>query len=137
MKTTPRPARALAVMAIAAVGLAISACTPAQKAAFVQHASAVHQAGVSQPGAPSDEALARLRQCESHGNYGAVSRSGTYRGAYQFSRGTWDSTARRFLPAYVGHDPATAMPFVQDAMARALWSTTGWTSWPVCGRRAL
>lgn len=136
MKTTPRPARAFAVVAIATVGIALAACTPAEKAAFVQHVSAVHHVGVSQPGAPSDATLARLRQCESHGNYGAVSRSGTYRGAYQFSRATWNATARRFLPAYVGHDPASAPPYVQDAMARALWSQTGWTSWPVCGRRA-
>jgi hypothetical protein len=138
---TPTRTRALTAAAVVVVGLGITACTPAQQAAFHEHVAnkvaTVQLAGLSQPNAPSDTTLARLRNCESHGNYGAVSASGTYRGAYQFSRATWNSTAARFLPEYRGHDPATAPSFVQDAMARALWSATGWTSWPVCGRRAL
>ncbi len=79
--------------------------------------------------------LFRLRWCESTDNYRAVSRTGAYRGAYQFHRGTWDSVARQHFPRYVGLDPVDAAPNVQDAMARALWSMTGPRSWPVCGYR--
>ena len=79
--------------------------------------------------------LFRLRWCESTDNYQAVSRTGAYRGAYQFHQGTWDSVARQHFPRYVGLDPAAAAPNVQDAMTRALWSMTGPRSWPVCGYR--
>lgn len=82
-----------------------------------------------------DGQLARLRQCESGGNYGIVSSTGTYRGAYQFSQSTWNSVASQHYPRYVGLDPAAASPQVQDAMTRALWSMTGPRSWPVCGYR--
>ena len=83
----------------------------------------------------SDAQLYRLRWCESTDNYSAVSRTGSFRGAYQFHRGTWDSVARQHFPRYVGLDPASAAPRVQDAMTRALWSMTGPRSWPVCGYR--
>jgi hypothetical protein len=79
--------------------------------------------------------LYRLRWCESTDNYGAVSSTGSYRGAYQFHQGTWDNVARQHFPKYAGVDPARAEPKVQDAMTRALWSMTGPRSWPVCGYR--
>lgn len=78
--------------------------------------------------------LARIRACESGGNYGAVSRSGSYRGAYQFSRATWDGTARSSRPELVGADPAAAAPADQDAMAYALYVRSGPGQWPHCGR---
>lgn len=83
----------------------------------------------------SPDQLTRLRWCESTDNYAAASSTGSYRGAYQFHPGTWDSVARQHLPRYVGLDPAAAAPKVQDAMTRALWSMTGARSWPVCGYR--
>ena len=83
----------------------------------------------------SDAQLSRLRQCESGGNYGAVSSSGTYRGAYQFSRSTWNSVAGQHYPEWKGVDPAAAPPHVQDAMTRALWSQLGRKPWPHCGLR--
>ena len=83
----------------------------------------------------SDASLARLRNCESHGNYGAVSASGTYRGAYQFSRSTWNGVARANFPQYDGLDPAAAPADVQDAFARALYAQLGRSPWPVCGQR--
>ncbi|MCX7620103.1 MAG: transglycosylase family protein [Acidimicrobiales bacterium] len=82
----------------------------------------------------SDASLARLRQCESGGNYAAVSPGGAYRGAYQFARTTWNSVASRHYPKYVGVDPAAAAPKVQDSMARALYLEMGRSPWPVCGR---
>lgn len=77
---------------------------------------------------------AALRRCESGGNYGAVSSSGTYRGAYQFSRSTWNSVARGSYPHLVGVDPAAAAPADQDAMALALYRSSGARPWPHCGR---
>jgi septal ring factor EnvC (AmiA/AmiB activator) len=70
---------------------------------------------------------ARLRACESGGNYQAVSASGRYRGAYQFDQRTWESVGG------VG-DPAAAPPEEQDARAKMLYSRRGRSPWPVCGR---
>ena len=86
-------------------------------------------------GVLTDDQLARLRQCESGGDYGIVSSSGAYRGAYQFSRATWNSVSGRHFPKYAGVDPAQAAPKVQDAMARALFTERGRSPWPVCGAR--
>lgn len=79
------------------------------------------------PGGPSYAQWSALRQCESSGNYQAVSPSGLYRGAYQFDLSTW---------ATVGGsgDPALASPAEQDHRAQVLWSQRGPSPWPVCGR---
>ena len=62
--------------------------------------------------------------------YGAVSSSGTYRGAYQFSRSTWDSTARHASrPDLVGVDPAAAAPADQDFLALDLYHSQGASPW--------
>ena len=95
-------------------------------------------ANLPAPGTPGDvspESLERLRACESGGNYAAVSRNGSYRGAYQFSQATWNGVAQRWAPWLVGHDPAGASPEDQDNMASALFSERGRTPWPICGRR--
>ena len=86
-------------------------------------------------GAISEAGLARLRACESNGNYRVVSANGTYRGAYQFSQSTWNATARRHYPFLVGVDPAAAHSWDQDRMARALWANGGPGHWPICGKR--
>ena len=90
------------------------------------------------PQAPSGAAAgggwAALRSCESGGNYGAVNPSGTYRGAYQFSRTTWNSVASKRYPHLVGVDPAAAAAGDQDAMAQALYDMAGPGQWPHCGR---
>jgi hypothetical protein len=83
----------------------------------------------------SDDSLARLRACESGGDYGAVSGSGAYRGAYQFSRGTWNAVAKEWAPWLVGVDPAAASPVEQDNMASALFAEQGRNPWPNCGKR--
>ncbi len=74
----------------------------------------------------SDAGWAKLRECESHGNYRAVSASGRYRGAYQFAMSTWSSTGG------VG-DPIDAAPAEQDLRARILYQRSGARSWPNCG----
>lgn len=79
------------------------------------------------PGGPSYAQWAALRQCESSGNYHAVSPSGLYRGAYQFDLSTWQSVGG-------SGDPALASPAEQDHRAQYLWSLRGASPWPVCGR---
>lgn len=81
----------------------------------------------SEPGMPTEAQWLRLRQCESGNNYRAVSPSGKYRGAYQFSQGTWESLGGQ-------GDPAAASPAEQDARAKALYRARGAKPWPHCGR---
>jgi len=76
---------------------------------------------------PTAEHWRRLRFCEATGNYGAVSPSGLYRGAYQFDRQTWMTMGGT-------GDPAAAPAPEQDARARALYQARGSQPWPVCGR---
>lgn len=78
-------------------------------------------------GGPSEAQWAALRNCESSGNYRAVSSSGKYRGAYQFDYRTWAGLGGT-------GDPAAAPPAEQDARAKLLYSQRGWRPWPVCGR---
>lgn len=67
---------------------------------------------------------------ESDGNYGAVSPDGTYRGAWQFDRPTWNgAVSRAGYPEWSGRDPASAPPHVQDAAARQLYSERGNQPW--------
>ena len=142
------------IVAIFAIALIASACSPQEMKDFYQaigitksdaqialDAQAVTDYVNSQTAlhrfdyALSDAALGRLRACESGGNYAAISASGTYRGAYQFSRSTWNGVARANFPQYDGVDPAAAAPAVQDAFTRALYAQLGAKPWPVCGKR--
>lgn len=70
--------------------------------------------------------LEAIAACESHGNPRSVSSDGTYRGKYQFSRGTW---------AGVGGegDPARASELEQDLRAAMLYRESGPGHWPSCG----
>jgi Transglycosylase-like domain len=72
----------------------------------------------------------RAHESDGAGGYRAVNANGTYRGAYQFSRSTWDSTARhagRF--DLVGVDPAAASPPDQDFLALHLYTWQGAAPW--------
>jgi hypothetical protein len=68
-----------------------------------------------------------IAQCESGGNPHAVSGNGMYRGKWQFSYSTWRSVGG-------SGDPAAASEGEQDRRAAILYSRTGASSWPVCGR---
>ena len=70
--------------------------------------------------------LAAIRACESGGDYGAISASGTYRGAYQFDYATWQGVGG-------SGDPAAASPAEQDMRAQMLYDQAGASPWPVCG----
>ena len=76
-----------------------------------------------------------LRQCESTQKYRAISVSGRYRGAYQFSIRTWNWVAEMHYPDLVGVDPIDASPSDQDKMAYKLYEINGWDPWPTCKKR--
>ena len=104
---------------------------PAPGPAHNNHYVKPRSGGASNPNLTPEERLARLRQCESHGNPGAVSRSGKYRGSYQFAQGTWDGVAPE---GWAGVDPATAPPEVQDQAAQTMIDNGRLGEFPVCGR---
>jgi hypothetical protein len=69
--------------------------------------------------------LRKIAQCESGGNPRAISRSGRYRGKFQFDQATWESAG--------GHgDPAAAPESTQDRIALALYHKRGTAPWPNC-----
>ena len=68
-----------------------------------------------------------LRNCESSGNYRALSPGGLYRGAYQFDLRTWEATGGT-------GDPVDATPAEQDLRAQILYDRRGRQPWPLCGR---
>ncbi len=113
MQHPTRYRRALTLsLVLVALGTVGAACSPEQVAfwhtAARQTSAQLISTGISNP--IGDDVLARLRACESNGDYTAVSRSGAYRGAYQFSRRTWDNVAGTYAPMHVGADPASAPP---------------------------
>lgn len=70
------------------------------------------------------EALARLRVCESGGNYDRNSGNGYY-GAYQYDISTWAN--------WGGYPRADlAPPNVQDEKAWETYKRRGWQPWPSC-----
>ena len=67
---------------------------------------------------------------ESGGVYEAVSRSGAYRGAWQFDQSTWDSNAEASgRTDLVGMDPAAASVADQDQVAYDTYSRRGKSPW--------
>jgi hypothetical protein len=93
-------------------------------ASFVAADAAMLATGAS---AASSDDFARLRQCESGGNYAINTGNGFY-GAYQFDRGTWNGLG------YSGRADQ-ASPATQDAAAAKLQSQRGWSPWPACSRK--
>lgn len=143
-------AAALAQQQAAQEAAAAAALAAAQAAARAQEAAAAAAAQKSQvsatataaqdlPGAPAGSsaaapALNAFLQCvvqaESSGNYQAVSPTGQYMGAFQFSQATWNQAALLAgMPGLVGVPPNTASPADQDALAVALYSADGQQPW--------
>lgn len=77
--------------------------------------------------AASSDDFARLRQCESGGNYATNTGNGFY-GAYQFDLQTWHGLGYAGLPS-------NASKSTQDAAAEALQASRGWQPWPSCSRQ--
>ena len=74
--------------------------------------------------AGDDPALARIRACESDGDYTANTGNGFY-GAYQFSEESWEAMGGTGLP----HEAA---PAEQDRLAAKLLREQGPEAWPNC-----
>ncbi len=68
-----------------------------------------------------------LANCESGGDPRSVSGSGSFRGLYQFSIGTWQSVGG-------SGDPINASAGEQTHRAELLYQREGRSPWPVCGR---
>jgi len=69
--------------------------------------------------------LKRIAKCESGGNPRAVSRSGKYRGKFQFDQATWESAGGT-------GDPIDASESKQDKIALKLYKKRGTAPWPNC-----
>ena len=78
---------------------------------------------------PTPQQWDALRMCESSNRTNAVSRTGKYRGLYQFDLPTWESVGG------VG-DPARATRAEQHKRATILHSKRGWQPWFTCGKIA-
>ncbi len=99
--------------------------TPEAEVAVRQTTTASSQPAVY--GADTGDVFARIRKCESGGNYATNTGNGYY-GAYQFNMSTWR--------AYGGNgNPASASPSEQDRVAANLYAKRGAQPWPTCGRR--
>lgn len=107
------------VAQVVAVGTKAAAPAPAAAPASAPAAAAPASSGGLNWGA--------LAQCESGGNPRAVSPGGDYRGLYQFSLSTWHGVGG-------SGDPIDASPAEQTNRAQILYSRTGRSSWPVCGK---
>lgn len=72
----------------------------------------------------------RAHESDTDGGYQAYNPSGPWYGAYQFTQGTWDSTAiHAGLTEYVGVNILQASEFTQDRMAYELYSWQGKAPW--------
>lgn len=84
-------------------------------------------AGTASAASTSDASsiLAKIKYCESGGNYQAQNASSSASGAYQFTTSTWKS-----LSAAKGYATAASAPAsVQDAAARELYAKYGTSPW--------
>jgi peptidoglycan hydrolase-like protein with peptidoglycan-binding domain len=69
--------------------------------------------------------LKKIAKCESGGNPRAVSRSGKYRGKFQFDQATWEAAGGT-------GDPIDASESKQDKIALKLYRKRGTAPWPNC-----
>ncbi len=106
-----------------------AARTTARSAALSAGVVAAVMAGTAAPAtaASTDDPWAKLRQCESGGNYSINTGNGYY-GAYQFNLGTWRAYGGTGLPS-------NASRAEQDYRAKLLYRARGWAPWPACSRR--
>lgn len=70
----------------------------------------------------------RVAECESGKNADAIGAGGLYRGAFQFSKATWQSS-----PRSPGGDPIAYSYRTQAFIAVRLKGRAGTSPWPNCG----
>lgn len=158
----PSRMRQLAAAGVAAATMVASACTPEQIQASMEYCQtqpdykqclgdlalmASNNTGLSTEAYqiithmndtldPGDDALLRLRECESTDQYHITNKTGKYMGAYQFDQRTWNGAAQgNGLVELVNVKPHHAAPEAQDALARAVYEDRGRSPWPKCGKR--
>lgn len=123
-----------------AAALAAARAAQAPAAPSPVPSGAGQTAGAPGPGAaatPGGGALPVLNpfltcvvKAESGGDYQAVSPTGQYMGAFQFSQPTWNEAALLAgLPSLVGVPPYDASPMDQDLLAIALYKADGEQPW--------
>jgi len=76
----------------------------------------------------TNDVWAALSRCEAGGRPDAVSRSGKYLGAFQFSMATWHGIGMSGSPIDYPYE-------VQLEAAKRLQARSGWGQWPVCSRK--
>jgi len=128
----PAPAPAASPAATIPPSTAVAA-TPAPSTAPVAASTGSAPSGNPYP-ALADPSLNGFLSCvvqaESGGDYGIVSPSGTYMGAFQFSQSTWNSAAQAAgLGLLVGVPPNLATRAEQDTVAVALFAMDGQQPW--------
>lgn len=106
---------------------AVTAAKAATATGLVAGLTAVELLLAAPATAATASQFARLRACESGGNYRINTGNGFY-GAYQFDLGTWRGLG------YSGY-PHRASPAVQDQAARRLQAARGWAPWPACAAK--
>ena len=121
-----------AAAAAAAVAAAQAKAAAQVQAQTSQQVSA--PAAASQPAPTTAPGLNSFLQCvvqhESGGDYQAVSPTGQYMGAFQFSQPTWNEAASLAgRPTLVGVPPSRASPADQDTLAVALYGADGGSAW--------
>jgi hypothetical protein len=129
MRKQPRIAAALAAVLLSTATSAVvlvATAAPASATTFERYHELASRYRVG-PAPATEATLARLRQCESGGNYASNTGNGYY-GAYQFSLRTWRALG------YTGR-PDLAPPAVQDEAAATLQARSGWGQWPGCSRK--
>jgi peptidoglycan hydrolase CwlO-like protein len=114
-----------------AAAIAEQQAEEAAEAAAAARAASSGGTGASSAGNSNLPAfLVCARQAESSGNYDAISPSGTYMGAFQFSQSTWDEAADMAgMPQLVGVPPNEASAADQNALAIALYDADGEQPW--------
>ncbi len=126
--TQQAAAQLQAAQALAAQQAAQQQVAQQQQAAQAQQVAQQQQAAQSVPAAAatssSGDDFARLRQCESGGDYSDDTGNGYY-GAYQFSESAWQGLGYSGLPS-------DASPAQQDQAAQQLHAQSGWGPWPSC-----
>jgi hypothetical protein len=93
----------------------------------LRRANRALRADVRELDVPIPPVMWKIAQCESHGDPRAIGGGGTFRGALQFMRSTWESVGGR-------GDPAAAPMKEQLRRGAILMARSGSSPWPVCGR---